>query len=503
MSNTRIEKDSMGEMTVPADALYGASTARAVENFPIAKRPVPAAVIHAFGYLKAACAQVNLDLGKLDERRARAIIAAADEVAQGKHDAHFPVDVYQTGSGTSTNMNANEVIAHLANQKLGLGLGTASEKSRDREGAGTDRPAGTPPLPNGRGSLGGEPAGERVHPNDHVNMGQSSNDTFPTAMHIAAAVAIDSQLRPALEDVTRALRAKAKSWDHIVKIGRTHLMDATPIRVGQVFGGYARQAELAEQRLDLALGEMRINVPIGGTAVGTGINTHPEFAERVVWLLEHRLDVGFQEAKNHPEAQAAKDSFVSAHGHLKALAVSLSKIANDIRHLGSGPRCGIFELSLPAIQPGSSIMPGKVNPVVCESVMQVVCRVVGNDATVTLAGMGGVGSIFELNVAMPVMIDAFLESVTLLANVCDVFVDKLLVGLEVNEERCKELVDGSLMMVTSLAPVIGYDEAAKVAKQAFKENKTIRELMTERGDVDAATLDKLLDPRAMTEPSAE
>ena len=454
----------MGEMTVPKGALYGASTARAVENFPIAKRPVPAAVVHAFGHLKAACAQANLDLGKLDERRARAIIDAATEVAEGKHDAHFPVDVYQTGSGTSTNMNANEVIANLANAALG-------EKV--------------------------------VHPNDHVNMGQSSNDTFPTAMHIAAATELE-KLSSSLGRLRDALTDKATAWDHIVKVGRTHLMDATPIRMGQVFAGYAKQASNSQMEVEVSNStSIIINMPIGGTAVGTGINTHPEFAKKVCNDLRKRLDVPFHEANDHVEAQAAKDSFVRAHGTLKTIAVSLSKIANDIRHLGSGPRCGIFELSLPAIQPGSSIMPGKVNPVVCESVMQVVCRVVGNDATVTMAGMGGVGSIFELNVAMPVMIDAFLESVTLLANVCDVFVDKLLVGLEVNEDRCRELIDASLMMVTSLAPVIGYDEAANVAKQAFKEGKTIRQLMNERGDVDAATLDRLLDPRAMTEPSAD
>ena len=476
MANTRTERDSMGEMTVPADALYGASTARAVENFPIAKRPVPAAVVHAFGHLKAACAQANLDLGKLDERRAKAIIAASDEVAQGRHDAHFPVDVYQTGSGTSTNMNANEVIANLANQKLGLGVGAG-----------------------GKDDAGG------VHPNDHVNMGQSSNDTFPTAMHIAAAVETKRRLVPALDRLEQELAQKAEKWDDVIKIGRTHLMDATPIRVGQVFEGFASQARQA-RRLAVGVNFLALRLAVGGTAVGTGINTHPEFGGKVAEYLTNRLGglrVKFEESGDHVAQQSSKDDFVQAHAHLKTIAVALSKIANDIRHLGGGPRCGIFELSLPAIQPGSSIMPGKVNPVVCESVMQVVCRVVGNDATVTLAGMGGVGSIFELNVAMPVMIDAFLESVTLLANVCDVFVDKLLVGLEVNEERCRELVDGSLMMVTSLAPVIGYDEAAKVAKQAFAENKTIRQLMAERGDVDAATLDRLLDPRGMTEPSAE
>ncbi len=465
--NTRIERDSMGEMPVPADALYGASTARAVDNFPIAHQPVPAAVIHAFGHLKAACAQANTDLGRLDAKLAEAIIDAANEVAEGKHDAHFPVDVYQTGSGTSTNMNANEVIANLATSRLRLS----------------------------------DPDAPRIHPNDHVNAGQSSNDTFPTAMHIAGALTLQHDLIPALTRLADDLEAKAKQWDAIVKIGRTHLMDATPIRVGQVFGGYAAQARYSATRAGRALARMLENMPIGGTAVGTGINTHPEFAQRVCATLSAKLGVEFKEADNHPEAQAAKDSFVEAHGELKAIAVALSKIANDTRHLGSGPRCSLFELSLPATQPGSSIMPGKVNPVICESVIQVACRVIGNDAVVTTSGLGGVGSVFELNVAMPVMVDAFLDSIKLLANVSDVFVDKLLTGLQVNEQRCAELIDQSLMMCTSLAPVIGYDNAAKLAKQAFAEGKTIRELATEQNLVPADQLNELLDPDSMTRPS--
>ncbi|MEM6258192.1 MAG: class II fumarate hydratase [Planctomycetota bacterium] len=468
MSDTRIEKDSMGEMPVPADALYGASTARAVANFPIANRPLPPAVIHAFGHLKAACAQANKDLGKLDAKLADAIIAAADEVAQGKHDAHFPVDVYQTGSGTSTNMNANEVIASVANDKLGLGATTKAE--------------------------GG------VHPNDHVNMGQSSNDTFPTAMHIAGAAAFENDLDDALDRLWTALRGLESKWDSILKTGRTHLMDATPIRLGQVFGGFAEQISKAQGRARFAKTEMATNMPIGGTAVGTGINTHPEFSKRVCDVLHRRLDVAFEEAAHHVEAQATKDSFVDAHGAVKTIAVSLSKIVNDIRHLGSGPRCGIGELNLPAIQPGSSIMPGKVNPVICESVMQVCCRVIGNDATVTTAGLGGVGSIFELNVAMPVMIDAFLESVTLLSNACNVFVDKLLVGLEVNEARCAELLDASLMTITALAPEIGYDKCSDLAKQAHKEGKTIKQLVGELGLMPAERLDELMDYDAMTRP---
>ncbi len=471
MTKTRTERDTMGEMQVPVSALYGASTARAVENFPIALEPVPAAVVHAFGHLKAACAEANLRLEKLDKKRAAAICEAASEVAEGKHDRHFPVDIYQTGSGTSTNMNANEVIANLANEKLGFGIG-----AKGQEGA--------------------------VHPNDHVNMGQSSNDTFPTAMHIAGALALHHDLTPALVRLTDALDAKAKAWDEMVKIGRTHLMDATPIRVGQVFSGYAAQARYSVTRAGRALARLLENMPIGGTAVGTGINTHPKFAAHVCSALSAKLDVDFAEATNHVEAQAAKDSFVEAHGELKTTAVSLSKIANDIRHLGSGPRCGIFELMLPATQPGSSIMPGKVNPVMCESVMQVACRVIGNDATVTTAGMGGVGSLFELNVAMPVMIDAFLESVKLLANVSNAFVDKLLDGLEVNEARCQQLLDQSLMTITALAPIIGYEKSAAMAKEALKTGKTIRELCLEQQVLPVEELDQALDPRRMTEPHA-
>ncbi len=468
-SDYRIERDSMGDMQVPTHALWGASTQRAVENFPIAKRGIPVEVVHAFGHLKAACAEVNRDLGKLPPELATPIIEAANEIAQGKHDDHFVVDIYQTGSGTSSNMNANEVIANLANKKMGHGIG-----AKGQEGA--------------------------IHPNDHVNMGQSSNDTFPTAMCIAAGVALKNELLPALDRLQASLETKAADWDRIVKIGRTHLMDATPIRVGQVFGGYAAQITRACAAIDQALLEISYNMPIGGTAVGTGINTHPEFGERACAALTRKLGCTFEEAKNHPAAQAAKDDFVGAHGNLKKVAVSLSKIANDIRWLGSGPRCGIFELMLPSTQPGSSIMPGKVNPVMCESVIQVCCRVLGNDAVVTTAGFGGVGSIFELNVAMPVMIDAFLESVNLLTNVVNVFIDKLLIDLKVNAKRCEELIDQSLMMVTSLAPQLGYDNAAKLAKQAFDEDKTIRQLVREQNLIDDTTVDALLAPDAMTRP---
>ena len=460
-SGFRIEKDSMGEMQVPNWAFWGASTQRARENFPISDRGIPAEVVHAFGLLKAACARVNKDLGRLEPDLADAIDGAAAEVAVGRHDEHFVVDVYQTGSGTSSNMNANEVIANLA----------------------------------GRG-LGG---GAKVHPNDHVNMGQSSNDTFPTAMHVAAKVALEKTLRPALERLCGVLDRKARDWDGIIKIGRTHLMDATPIRVGQVFSGYGEQARKAVERSGDAAAQLE-ELAIGGTAVGTGINTHREFGARVAAALSAATGVGFVEARNHPEGQAAKDGFVAASGGLKTIAVSLSKIANDIRWLGSGPRCGLFELNLPSIQPGSSIMPGKVNPVICESVVQVAARVIANDAAITYGGFGGVGSILELNVAMPLMADAMMESIKLLANVSTVLVDKLLDGLEVNAERCEALIDQSLMMVTSLAPELGYDNAAKLAKEAFQENKTIRELVLEKKLLDERRLSALLDPAAMTRP---
>ena len=468
-ADTRIEKDSMGEMKVPADALWGASTQRAVDNFPISGRTIPDDVIHAFGLLKAACAKENVELGLLDAKLADPIIKAASEVAAGDHDDHFPVDIYQTGSGTSTNMNANEVIANRANQILGHPIG-----SKGKEGT--------------------------VHPNDHVNMGQSSNDTFPTAMHIAAGQSIHNQLKPALTDMHKVLSKHASDWDQIVKIGRTHLMDATPIRVGQVFSGYATQIEYALQRADSAL-ENLTELAIGGTAVGTGINTHPEFASRVAQQLAVDTGIEFREAGNHPEAQATKDGFVQAHANLKTIAVSLSKIANDIRWLGSGPRCGLGELQLPATQPGSSIMPGKVNPVMCESVVQLAARVVANDSAITLGGFGGVGSLLELNVAMPMMADAMIESITLLANGARAFTDKLLKDLQVNADRCRELIDQSLMMVTSLAPKIGYDTAAGLAKTAFKDNKTIRQLALEQKLLPEDELNNLLDPDHMTRPS--
>jgi fumarate hydratase class II len=427
---------------------------------------VPLEVVRAFGLLKEACAHANRELGKLPARKATAIVRAARELAAGDLDEHFVVDVFQTGSGTSTNMNANEVLANRCSQ------------------------------------LAGKPIGSKdpVHPNDHVNMGQSSNDTFPTAMHVAAAVAISKELEPALARLEKALTEKSKAWDKITKIGRTHLMDATPIRVGQVFGGYAAQIKKARKRCAIAL-EALSELAIGGTAVGTGINTHPKFGRMVAAELTRATGVKFREARNHPEAQATKDGFVQASGEIKTIAISLSKIANDIRWLGSGPRCGLAELSLPATQPGSSIMPGKVNPVICESAVQVAARVVGNDTTISLGGFGGVGSILELNVAMPMMADAMMENVRLLTNVSTIFVDKLLVGLEVNRDQVEGLIARSLMIVTSLAPEIGYDKASKVAKRALAEDRTIREVVLEEGLMDATKLDRLLDPAAMTRPS--
>ncbi|MCC6907427.1 MAG: class II fumarate hydratase [Phycisphaerales bacterium] len=469
MTATRVEKDSMGEMTVPAEALYGATTQRAVENFPISHRPVPAEVIHAFGLLKKACAEANLSLKKLDEPRAKAIIKAAEAIAQGKHDREFPIDIFQTGSGTSTNMNVNEVIANLTCIAAKKPIG-----SRDHKNA--------------------------VHPNDHVNMGQSSNDTFPTAMQVAAAVSIDRDLIPALTRLAKELKKKAKAWDKIVKVGRTHLMDATPIRLGQEFSGYAAAAEYSVTRAKRAMQRLAENLPLGGTAVGTGINTHPKFGSMVADLLSKATGVNFAEAENHFEAQSTRDCVVEASGELKTIAVSLSKIANDIRWLGSGPRCGLFELALPATQPGSSIMPGKVNPVMCESVMQVACQVIGNDAAITIGGLGGVGSLFELNVAMPMMADNMQSSIHLLANVSNAFTDKLVIGLEVNEKIATGFVEKSLMLCTKLAPVIGYDNAAKAAKAAFNEGVTIREYCRQHNLVDEKTLDKLLDARSMTEP---
>jgi len=477
--STRIEKDSMGEMHVPADVLYGASTQRAVLNFPISGRPVPSEVIFAFARLKTATARANQTLGKLPKPKADAIVEACDEILAGLGDRggvarHFPVDIFQTGSGTSTNMNTNEVVSNLVCLKHNAPVGSSKDAAYLEHDYA-------------------------VHPNDHVNMGQSSNDTFPTAMHIAAAVEIKNQLIPAVRDLAQGLEDKAKAWDEIVKIGRTHLQDATPIRLGQEFSGYASQMHHATDRLERALSTLG-ELPIGGTAVGTGINTHPEFSKLVCEQLSESTGIAFREADNHFESQHAKDGFVEVSGLLKTIAVSLSKIANDIRWLGSGPRCGIGELKLPAVQPGSSIMPGKVNPVICEAVMMASCQVIGNDAAVTTGGLGGVGSLLDLNVAMPMMAANVLDSIGLLAGCCSTMNDKLIQGLEPDRERCAELIEGSLAMCTSLVPVIGYDASAKLAYQAYAEGKTVRQLALEQNLLDADRLNELLDPRSMTEP---
>lgn len=479
---TRVEKDSMGEMPVPSDVLYGASTQRAVLNFPISGRPLPDGMIRAYAMLKAAAARANRSLGKLPEAKADAIEKACGEILAGlpTHGGlprHFPVDVFQTGSGTSTNMNANEVIANLVCLANGAPIG--SSKSGDylkKDGA--------------------------VHPNDHVNMGQSSNDTFPTAMHVAAAVAIHQRLLPAVRALAEELEAKAKAWDGIIKIGRTHLQDATPIRLGQEFSGYAAQIRHSEDRLTRALATLG-ELAIGGTAVGTGINTHPRFAGLVCQELSQSTGISFREAANHFEAQHAKDGFVEASGLLKTVAVSLTKIANDIRWLGSGPRCGIGELRLPAVQPGSSIMPGKVNPVICEAVIMVACQVIGNDAAIATAGLGGVGSLIDLNVAMPVMAANMIDSISLLAGACETFNSNLLKDLEPDEARCEALIEGSLAMCTSLVPEIGYDASAKLAYDAFGQGKTVRQVAIEQGLVAEDRLAELLDPRSMTEPDQD
>ncbi|KAA0214194.1 MAG: class II fumarate hydratase [Leptolyngbya sp. PLA3] len=478
---TRTEKDSMGPMPVPADVLYGASTQRAVLNFPISGRPVPGDVIRAFGALKAACAHVNHKLGKLDEGRMNAIVAACTEIEQGLPQRgglarHFPVDIFQTGSGTSTNMNANEVIANLVCLHKGKPIGSSKDANYLEKGG--------------------------VHPNDHVNMGQSSNDTFPTAMHIAAAVSITRKLLPAIGKIKANLEEKARKWDHIVKIGRTHLQDATPIRLGQEFSGYAAQMQHAEERLHRSL-HVLSELALGGTAVGTGINTHPRFASMVAAELMHKTGIHFREAANHFEAQHTRDAIVGASGNLRTVAVSLSKIANDIRWLGCGPRCGIGELKLPAVQPGSSIMPGKVNPVICEAAIMVCCQVIGNDQAITLGGFGGVGSLLDLNVAMPMMIANLLDSIDLLAGACNVFTDNLLLGLEPDEKRCAELIEGSLAMCTSLVPAIGYDRAAALAYEAYKQGKTVRQLALEQKLLPEAELNRLLDPMSMTRPSED
>ena len=454
----RIEHDTMGEVKVPKDALWRAQTQRAVENFPISGRGLESQQIRALGLLKAACAQVNKDLGNLDAEKADAIIAAAKEIADGKHDDQFPIDVFQTGSGTSSNMNTNEVIASIAKAN-----------------------------------------GVEVHPNDHVNMGQSSNDTFPTATHVAATEAAASDLIPALKVLQESLEKKAKEWHEVVKSGRTHLMDATPVTLGQEFSGYARQIELGVARVEATL-ERLGELAIGGTAVGTGINTPAEFGGKVTEELIKLTGIEqLSEAKNHFEAQANRDGLVEFSGAMRAVAVSLYKIANDIRLMGSGPLAGFGEIHLPDLQPGSSIMPGKVNPVLCETATQVSAQVIGNDAAVAFGGTQGQ---FELNVFIPMMARNVLESSRLLANTARQFATKLVDGIEPNEERMRTLAESSPSIVTPLNSAIGYENAAKIAKHAVKEGITIRQATIDLGFVDGAKLteeelDKRLDVLSM------
>ncbi len=458
----RKESDSMGEIQIPQEFLYGASTQRAAENFQVSNRRFGRHFIEALGLIKWAAAVSNSELGKLDSRLSQAIAEKALEVSEGKHDSHFILDIYQTGSGTSTNMNANEVIANLANPTLG---GTVGSK-------------------------------KPIHPNDHVNMGQSSNDVIPTAIHLGAALGISKALVPALNHLGESFQKKAKEFENVIKIGRTHLQDATPVTLGQEFSGYAAQVFNGIDRLKQSLVGL-LELAIGGTAVGTGINTHPKFASTVCTYLSKKTGLSFVEAPNHFESQAAKDACVFASGALKTVAVSLMKIANDIRWLSSGPRCGIGEILLPELQPGSSIMPGKVNPVIPESVMQISVQIQANDLAVQLGGQHGN---FELNVMMPVIAGNLFESIELLTNGSHMLAEKCIQGIEANSDRCEELVEKSLMLVTNLNSVIGYDKAAQLAKKAYKENKTIRELLRAEKLLTEEQMDQLLDPKTMLHP---
>jgi fumarate hydratase class II len=471
MTEYRIERDSMGEVQLPKEAYYSAQTQRAVDNFPISRRPIAPELIHALGLVKLCAAQANAKLGRLTKGRAplnetelNALFQACQEVADGKFDAEFPIDVYQTGSGTSSNMNTNEVISNRA-------LEIAGYDRFDKE--------------------------KKIHPNDHVNCGQSTNDMFPTAIHVAVATEILNRLVPALERCAGILKAKADAWKDVIKIGRTHLADATPLTLGQEFGGFARQFELAAQRAKDAAAQI-YELPCGGTAVGSGINCDPKFGATVAELLAEKTGVPFCEAVNHFEANAQRDGLVACHALLKAVATTVSNVANNIRWLGSGPRCSFYEIIIQDLQPGSSIMPGKVNPVICESLMQLGAKVVGNDATIALAGVSG--GQFQLNILMPVMADAALDSVRILAGGCEVFADKCLESLEANEEKCAAAVEQSLSIVTGLNPYIGYEKAAALAKEAFKTGKTIRQLCEEKEILPKDQLDEALDVMRMTKP---
>ncbi|QQS49026.1 MAG: class II fumarate hydratase [Acidobacteriota bacterium] len=460
----RIERDSLGEVEIPDNAYYGAQTARAIENFPISGLRFSRRFIRALGLIKLAAARANIESGDLSLEIGEAIVQASTEVAEGRWDGEFVVDIFQTGSGTSTNMNANEVIANRAAEILGHQRGA-----------------------------------KIVHPNDHVNMSQSSNDVIPTAIHVSAALAITEDLLPALEHLRGALSSKALEFDQVIKSGRTHLMDATPVRLGQEFSGYAEQIAKAGERLQRGRDSL-LELPLGGTAVGTGINRRQEFPSRAIARLVRDTGLQFREARNHFEAQGARDACVEVSGRLRTLACSLIKIANDIRWMASGPRAGLAEIRLPAIQPGSSIMPGKVNPVICEAVMMVAAQVIGCDATIAVCGMSGN---FELNAMMPVMAWNLLHSIELVSSACRVFADKSISGITADEERCRETVERNLALATALAPLIGYDRAAEIAKEAYASNRDIREIARERGVLSDEELDAALDPVKMTGPSQE
>jgi fumarate hydratase class II len=459
----RIEKDSLGEIKVPNSAYYGAQTQRAIGNFPISGVRFPRRFIWALGLVKRSCAFANEELELLDTYRAEWVAAAAQEVMDGRLDDHFPIDIFQTGSGTSTNMNANEVISNRAIELMG-------------------------------GELGSK---DPVHPNDHVNMGQSSNDVIPTTIHVSGAVAIHEDLLPALRTLHASLEAKAVAFDHIVKSGRTHLMDATPVRLGQEFGGYAAQVKHGIRRAESARDAL-LELALGGTAVGTGINRPLAFPGKAIHHLSEVTGLPFREAANHFEAQGARDGVVEAHGQLKTIAASFMKIANDIRWLGSGPRTGFGEISLKALAPGSSIMPGKVNPVMSEMLTMVCCQVFGNDVAVNMGGQGGN---FELNVYLPVMVHNLLQSIDILANGAKTFATQCVDGIVANEDKCRETVERNLAICTALAPAIGYDKAAAISKEAFKTNRNVRDVATEWAVLPADELAALLDPRKMTEPS--
>ena len=455
----RVERDSMGEVEVPRDALFGAQTRRALDNFPISDLRKPRRFVQALGAIKLEAANVNHELDLLDEEIKDAIVEAAEEVVDGRLDDQFVLDVFQTGSGTSTNMNANEVISNRAIQILG-------------------------------GEVGSK---EPVHPNDHVNKGQSSNDVVPTAIHLSALVSIKEDLLPALEKLRAALEDKAREFDDVVKVGRTHLQDATPIRLGQEFKGYAGQIKRGIERVKKAQEDL-IEVALGGTAVGTGVNTHPEFAPRVCERLSKRFGVKVIETENHFQAQSAMDGTVFVSGALKTVAVSLMKIANDIRWLGAGPRANLAEIMLPEVQPGSSIMPGKVNPVIPESTMMVATQVIGNDTAITLAGQNGN---FELNTMLPLIAYNLLQSIEILGNAASNFTDQCVVGIQATE-RAPELVEKSLMLATALAPETGYDKATEISKEAYEDDRTIREVAREQTDLSEEELDEILDAHKMT-----